>query len=340
MLFDLYWRVIGLPVSRLKGALVDAVPFSVVEAFLWAGTAATLLLLLSLLPFRASRPLRARRVRIALLVAGPLFLAALGSGQGAFRWSLAPTAWRQPLAERLAADSIPEEAFRAWMRERASTLREHLLAPGGRDAYFALDEATVLAACDTGLDAALTALKLLPGRRVRAVKDMGPFTTTLGLAYGGPAFHDPFFGEPAIVRDRDLPAPHHWRLTAVCHEAAHAKGYTREMDTEILTQLALRRVGDPRFDALADIHLLRKAGMAIDWPGLLLDEARDVRARREEVEARQPVVRALRKAAIRLGLRNDPAKYGERARAEEWNPRHPFFATVRAALADATGREE
>ena len=327
--FDLYWRLLGLPLSRLKGLVVDAIPYSVVEISLWMGAGATLWLLLSLGIRRGI--LRNRRLRMLALLLGPVFLVALGLGQGAFPWSLAPTALREPLATRLRTDSLPEGAFRDWADARAQALRDSLGTPGGWARYRTLDEHATLRACDTLLDGVLAGLGLEPGRHVRAYKNMGPWTSTLGLAYGGPAFHDPFFGEIAIVADRDMPAPLHWRLIAACHEAAHAKGFTREMDAEILTQLALSGSDDARLRELADIHLLRKTGIEIRWPDSLVAEARRVRARREAVEARQPVVRALRGWAERHDMRNQGAKYGERDARDVWNPRHPFFATVRAA---------
>lgn len=336
-LFDSYWRLLGLPLSRMKGAVTDTIPFSLVETALWIGTTATVLFLLSWLP--KLRPALAR-YRRATLCAGPVFLVALGLGQGAFPGSLAPSAWRTPLAKRLGTDSLAEPAFRAWTLERETSLREAIQAPGGAARWAAfqnLREEEALRTCDTSLNAVLAALRVPAGRTVRAAKSMGPWTTTLGLVYGGPAFHDPFFGEIAIVRERDLPSPHFWRLVAVCHEAAHAKGFTREMDAEILTQLALLRLPDPRYRTLADIHFLMKTGTKIRWPDSLIAESKRVRARRTETEARQPVVRGLRKLAQRFGLQNDAAKYGARRRADAWNPRHPFFATVHRAES-ATGR--
>lgn len=346
MLFDLYWRALGLPLSRLKGVMTDAVPFSLVEASLWTGTTATMIFLLTLLPSRWRQGkwsgwLGARRVRVIALAAGPVFLVTLGLGQGAFPGSLAPTAWRTPLAGRLGADDLSEEAFRAWTAAREARLRAAFSDDeAGAQRWRAFQETTereVLAACDTSLDAVLADLRLPAGRTVRAYKDMGPWTATIGLAYGGPAFHDPFFGEIAIVSDADMPAPHYWRLTAACHEAAHAKGFTREMDAEILTQLALAGHEDARMRALADVHFLRKTGLDVAWPESLLAESRRVRTRRAETEATQPVVRALRAAARRFNLRNDAAKYGVRAPVDAWNPRHPFFATVHRAAGATEG---
>jgi hypothetical protein len=354
MIFDLYWRVLGLPWSRLKGAITDAVPYSLVEITLWIGTTATLVLIFSLLPVKwfgkcgdLGGRLRTRGVRIGALGAGPVLLITLGLGQGAFPGSLAPTAWRTPLAHRLAPDTLPEAAFNAWVAEREARLRAALSPDdGGAERWHAfqtMTEREVLALCDTSLDAVLAALALPGGRTVRTFKNMGPWTATIGLAYGGPAFHDPFFGEIAIISDADMPAPHFWRLSAACHEAAHAKGFTREMDTEILTQLALARLTDPRLHILADLHFLRKTGTKITWPDSLIAESNRVRARRAEVERGQPVVRALRTLARKLGLQNSATKYGARTATDSWNPLHPFFATVHAAARsleeDTRGRE-
>src|SRR5215217_2094174 len=79
MFFDLYWRWLGLPLSRLKGLATDAVPFSLVEASLWMGAAATLLWIVSWTP-RGGR-LRRPAMRGAAFALGPLFLVVLSLGQ-------------------------------------------------------------------------------------------------------------------------------------------------------------------------------------------------------------------------------------------------------------------
>ncbi len=320
--FEIYWRFAGLPLSKAKGLLVDLIPFSVVEFAVWSGMAATLLFCIGWLPQARGTILRKARPIFAAL--GPVFLVLLGCGQGAFAFSFSPTAWRQPLHERVAADSLPYAVFKARVSERAERLETHLT----REDYYSLDENKVMAACDQSLDRVLGDLGLPSGRRVTAIKTMGPLSTLMGLSYGGPAFHDPFFGELAIVDSSDLPTSHNWRLLAACHETAHAKGFTREMDAEILTYLALLRSGDPRLRALADIQFLRKSGEEIAWPELLTEELQRVRAKRKAVEARQPLVRSLKKWAKRLNIRNEDAKYGQRSPEEDWNPHHPFYATV------------
>ncbi|MCD6024550.1 MAG: hypothetical protein K0Q91_1466 [Fibrobacteria bacterium] len=327
-MFDLYWRFLGLPLSRLKGAVSDAAPFSLVEASLWVAAAALVVLAASL-----ARPrgiLAHRGVRWTTVLLGPVFLIALGLGQGAFPLSIAPTGLREPLTKRVEVPPLDSAAFVAWTRAREERLGGYFGGETRWRAFQALSEKEVLRACDGSLDTVLAALGLLPGRTVRAFKDMGPWTSSLGLLYGGPAFHDPFFGEIGIIPDRNYPASHYWRLVAACHETAHAKGFTREMDAEILTQAALARLEDPRFTALADIHFLLKTGTKITWPDSLKAEARRVRNARARVEAARPALFRLKAWLRKADLQNSGAKYGERRAAEAWNPRHPFFATVRA----------
>lgn len=321
--FVLYWKILGLPLSRLKGAVVDAFPFSFVEATVWTG-----LLCLAALGFCAAsgrwRALRRRRRLFRALLAGPIVLLLLSLGQGAFPLSMAPTAWRKPLARHVDAPPLPYESFQAELRRRET----RLLARFGPAYYGTLPEAEILAGCDTALDRVLERLGMPPGRAVGRVKDMGPLTTLLGLSYGGPAFHDPFYGELAMVKASDHPTPRYWRLLAVCHEAAHAKGYTREMDAEILTQLALSSSHDPRYLLLADIMFLRKSGEGVRLPEAL---RREIRASRDSLEAvgrRQGAVRFLRSLSRRLGFQNSGGKYGTRNPREAWNPAHPFYATV------------
>jgi hypothetical protein len=250
----------------------------------------------------------------------------MAMGQGAFPMSLAPTAWRRPLAREFPAPPLPYAEFRRDLDRRQDRL-SRAFTP---DRYLSLGEGEILAGCDRSLDTVLAGLGQQPGRRVGRMKPMGPLTTLLGLSYGGPAFHDPFFGEMAMVKPGDHPAPRYWRLIGVCHEAAHAKGFTREMDAEILTQLALEGSPDVRYRMLADIMWLRKCGERVRFPEYLKREILTSRDSLERVGRRQPAVRFLRALNRKLGFQNSGGKYGSRGGAEAWDPRHPFFATVAA----------
>lgn len=300
---------------------------------IWSG-AACCLVLLAVAASGGWDRLRRSRVLFTALVCGPVLLVLMGMGQGAFPLSLAPTAWRQPLAEAFPGRPLPYPLFR-----RELDLREGRLLASFSPAYYeSLSEAEILHGCDLSLDTVLSGLGLQPGRPVERMKPMGPLTTLLGLSYGGPAFHDPFFGEMAMVRPEDHPAPRYWRLLGVCHEAAHAKGFTREMDAEILTQLALSRSPDPRYRMLGDIMYLRKSGERVHYPEFLRREILASRDSLERVEARQPVVRFLRKAALKLGFQNSGGKYGTRTGSEHWNPNHPFYSTIAGLLPVTPGK--
>jgi hypothetical protein len=312
-----------LPLSRLKGVVVDAFPLSFVEATVWTG-----LLCLATLGFCAAsgrwQAFRKRRRLFRAVIAGPVVLLLLSLGQGAFPLSLAPSAWRKTLARHVEPPPLPYGEFQAEVRRRENRLHSRF----GPAYYGTLPETEILAGCDTALDRVLERLGMPPGRAVRRVKAMGPLTTLLGLSYGGPAFHDPFFGELAIVKTVDHPTPRYWRLLAVCHEAAHAKGFTREMDAEILTQLALSSSHDPRYVLLGDIMFLRKSGEGVRLPEALRREIRASRDSLAATERRQPAVRFLRSLSKRLGFQNSGGKYGTREAREAWDSAHPFFATV------------
>ncbi len=315
--FDFYWSALGLPLSRVKGFLSDAVPFSLTDAGLTLGILGTLGWV-----WAGWRNARAgyRRPFFRRGAVFPVFLIALALGQGAFPWSLAPTA----LPVRFPPDSLSEGQF----HRRFETRQASLAQVYDSAAFHSLSVEEAVRGCDTLLDSALADLGLPPGRGVRRIKTMGPLTTLLGLGYGGPAFHDPFFSEMAIIAEEDYPTPHFWRLTAACHEGAHAKGFTREIDAELLTQAALLHSRDPRYRWLADIHWLTKTGRTVGWPPSLLREWRLAGLRRRQVEGSQPMAMSFRRLLIAVGLRNSPGKYGDRKKDETRNPRHPFFATL------------
>ena len=303
---------------------MDSIPFSLVEWTLWMGGVATLLWIVTLFIKKEKNALRLFAKLFFWF--GPVTLFALGLGQGAFPFSLAPSAWRTPLATKLGTDSLLEFDFRSWTEEKEIRLNNHF----NWRRYYSLSPIQTLSVCDHSLDTVLAQNGLLPGRSVRNFKDMGPLCSALGMIYGGPAFHDPFYGEIGIIKASIYPTSLHWRNIAVCHETAHAKGFTREIDAEILTQMALQQAGktDDRFLFLADIHFLEKTGISTRWPKALSEELQRVQVLRKEVQNRQPIINRLRHWAVILHLRNSPKKYGDRESQERWNPRHPFFSLI------------
>ncbi len=329
--FDFYWMHLGLPLSRAKGALVDRAPFPVLDLLLSIGLIATVLCVGSWISFWRRRS-QGAWIRLVLFLFGPFLLLVLAADQGALPFGLDPTAWRPSLASSFGADSLSEPEFRAWVKAREDRLAREF----NWQAYESLSEREALPICNRSLDSVLVDLGLPPGRSVRAIKAMGPLTTAIGLIYGGPGYHDPLTEEIALVRPDDLPTSHAWRLLAVCHESAHAKGFTREVDAEILTQLALLRVRDPRFRTLADIHFLQKTGLRVHWPDSLVAESKRVGAERQEAERRHAWIARLARWSGAVGVQNSGTKYGTRTTGQAWNPRQPFFSAIHRL----EGREE
>lgn len=322
-LFPIYWRFLGYPVSCLKGIVVDSIPFSLVETLVWIGLIS--LFFLIVLFVKGAYPwLKNHPLIFIFLLSGPILLLLMAMGQGAFPLSLAPSAWRKPLAKAYRGPALPYEKF----KEQLSAHEQHLLTHFSLRDYQSYTEPQIVVQCDNALDQLLETLHLSPGRSVRAIKPMGPFTTTLGLAYGGPAFHDPFLGELAMVRYADMPTPRYWRLIGICHEEAHAKGFTREMDAEILTQLALNFSHDPLLKILGDIMYLRKSGEKVQFPRAISDEIIVSRVTLAKVEKQQWLVQFLRTMTKKIGFQNSGGKYGSRMGSEAWDLHHPFYATV------------
>ncbi len=327
-LFAIYWTFLGYPLSCLKGSLVDKAPFSMVELGIWLGLASTLFWLALWLIFRKQKQHPLKSIRNFCFYCGPLFLFILSLGQGAFPLCMAPTAWRAPLAKVLKGKPLVYDRFLAQKNQHEKHLNENF----SPSFYESLSEEEMLFRCNNALDSLLLKLDLMPGRKVKRIKTMGPFTTTLGLAYGGPAFHDPFFGEIAMVSNAQHPEPHYWRLIGICHEMTHAKGFTREMDAEILTQLALTLSQDTRLNLLGDIMYLRKTGEAVDIPGYLSQELKLTRQHLQQVESQQRTVLFLRKMGEKFKLQNSGGKYGYRKHGETWNDSHPFFSIVESVM--------
>ncbi len=251
-----------------------------------------------------------------------LFL--LASGQNAFAWSPVPTFLRKSLAKAWAVPALPEEEFKLLV----STFEEKLNNEFNWDSYISLTEQYVLNTCNQSLDSLLKALELNRGRTVRRIKKMHGLTRLLGLSYGGPAYHDPLTGEVALISEKDNPAPKFWRYHAICHETAHAKGFTREMDVETLTQLALLTSNSRNMQIIGYILFLQKSGEKFKWPEQLKDERKLTAKERKAVRAKQPLVRLLSKINQQLHIQNTPKKYGNRKKGEAWNPEHPYFSTV------------
>jgi len=331
-LFEIYWNTIGGPVSRFKGLLVDWFPFSVTELLLWTGIISSVLLIVKLIgkPQNAYTALGAIRMKIhsfhpiLYMSFGPILLFLLAAGQGALPWSPMPTFLRQQLHQHWKVPSLDESAYEGFH----DNFQKKIASEFNWNEYQNFNEKTVLEKCNSSLNAIMSELNLTKGRELKRIKKMRGLSRLFGLSYGGPAYHDPLTGEAAMVNYEDLPTPQYWRYQAVCHETVHAKGFSREIDTEILTALALLKSENYGMQISGYLMFLKKSGKSYSLPDELIQERKNTLDARKKVRASQPFVRFLTRINKALGIQNSPGKYGSRKKDEEWNPEHAFFTTV------------
>ena len=313
-MIEAYWMFLGLPLSRLTGAWVDRVSWPVSEINLWLG-----LLCCSLGPlaWKAAWPWWGRM----MLGFGILLLVIQGFSQGATPWDFVPTVFRDRPSERIKTSEVQGESFNAWFAEAQHSVKN----PVG-DFYQNASEQPDLRDVHVALGAVLAELNYPQGREVRAIKTMRGLSRLLGLAYGGPAYHDVVTGEVAMASALDYPSTKMWRWSTVVHECAHAQGFTREMDAEILTYLALKKMGKMgQFCALG--LALGKTQLKVDWPEFIRAEQCEVQAQRKALH--QPGVDMLRKWSRIVNIQNSGQKYGALAEGQSLPPRdHEFFRVV------------
>ena len=313
-MIEAYWRFLGLPLSRLTGALVDRVSWPVSEILLWFGILSCCLWPLA---WKAAWPWWGRMI----LGFGVLLLVIQGFSQGATPWDFVPTVFRDRPSERIITNEVDGESFNAWFAEAQHSVKN----PAG-EFYRNAPEQPELKDVQAALGLVLAELNYPLGREVRAIKTMRGLSRLLGLAYGGPAYHDVITGEVVMASALDYPSTKMWRWCTVVHECAHAQGFTREMDAEILTYLALKKMGEMgHFCALS--LALGKTQRKLDWPEFIRTELSEVQAQHKALH--QPVVDMLRKWSTAVNVQNSGQKYGALADGQSLPPRdHEFFRVV------------
>lgn len=309
---EVYWEWLGCYLGRGFGLLVDLVPFAVSEAILQLSMWLCLLLMLS---FLSGHPIP------KFTWIGVLFLFIMIGSQGITSFDWVPSARRETIKSRLALNAVKESELNDFLQIQKDLLKQFPV-----ELYQKAALNPPLEIVQQSLTKALHRLKLKPGREVRAVKEMWGITRLLGLAYGGPAYHDVITSEVVVASESDYPASKAWRWMCVLHEAAHAQGFTREMDAEILTWLALIEADDPLFNALAAWMVLFKAGQTFELPTCLKTEFLAVEQRRKDLN--QVWVQWLKRVGQKISLQNSEAKYGSVERDSIIPLDHEFFATV------------
>ncbi|MBF0196071.1 MAG: hypothetical protein HQL32_00055 [Planctomycetes bacterium] len=246
------------------------------------------------------------------------------SSQGVTPVDLVPSAYRLRPSVALKGPSVESDKLQVFLAEQEKQLHDSFSA----EAYHNLPEWPNLAQLELAIGAALKHLSYPKGREVRRVKKLWGLTRLMGLAYGGPAYHDVISAEVVVASHEDLPSSKFWKWTCVAHEVVHAQGFTREMDTEIITWLAFYLSTDPMKQNFARMMLLQKSGQEFQWPAELLGEFKRVREERKKVQAEQWLVSFFRTLGESSGVQNSGAKYGTVSKGKKIPEDHEFFRSV------------
>lgn len=320
-MIESYWRWIGGPWSVWVGSLTDLVSIPVSELILWFGLIS--LALLCLRPYLCPwSPLLWSRTRYGLSI-GVLCLIIQTFSQGATPWDFVPTVFRDPISGRAMRVEVETGIYQTW-REQNQTL----LLTWPKALYESAPTEPDLALVNEAIDKVLKELNYPKGRSVRRWKTMTGLTEILGLAYGGPAYHDVISAEVVIASSLDSPSSKAWRWCTLVHEVAHAKGFTREMDAECLTWLALGKLEHPMGPYLQAWLALGKTGKKTNLPDFLQKEQKRVWDARKALH--QPLVSFLKDLGKKLSLQNDLQKYGAILPGTTPASNHEFFGMVLA----------
>lgn len=313
---EIYWQSLGLKMSVLQGMWVDSLSFSLVE--IWVD-ALLGLLVMSFVPGLLKYPWRFRLVLIFLFTLW-------AGGQGV--WSPfypVPSAHREKVSHRLPHDSVKPTVLNHWVQNMEADLMRAQFAK----AYEFKNDAEILRDANLNLDQVIEQWHYAPGRQVAGVKSMQGLTQVLGRIYGGPAYHDPWTAEIALDNSADYPLPKYWRIHAIFHEVAHAKGFTREMDAEILCFLALMKSRDSVYRGVAELAFLAKLPLdTIILPHFWEKERLVQRAVRKQYLQDHLVFGWIKTQMENWGLVNSGTKYGSVLSLDSIPVDHPFFAPI------------
>jgi len=309
-LIEAYWAWVGGPTARLLGSWVDGISIPISEILL--------ILALALIFFRLSLPWIGLSVPIIWWI-GPILLGIMAFSQGVTTIDWVPSVFRTPPHIRAGSVSVGEN-FHGWkerVKERVFLFSE--------EAYLQAESSPNLKEVDRAVKRVLNGLSYPPGREVKKIKEMMGLTRLMGLAYGGPAYHDVVTGEVVMAAENDLPRTKVYRWLTVVHEIAHAQGFTREIDAEVLTWLILKEMESPFAQFCADVQALSKGPWEWKAPPAYRKEQDKVLMARKSLK--QPVVAWLSSIWKRGGLQNNVVKYGSISKSRP-PVNHPFFGVV------------
>lgn len=311
-MIEVYWNYLGRYLGHYIGKYIDLLPFAVSEMLLQLSLwFCVLICFCFIMGHQISK----------YYWIGPIILFIMVGSQGISSLDWVPTAHREKVHERLSSPVVEKEDLKLFLDEQQKLLNDF-----PSELYKKAKANPDLKMVNESVGKALKALDLKSGREVTAIKKLWGVTRVLGLAYGGPAYHDVITSEVVLATKEDYPASKAWRWMCVVHEVVHAQGFTREMDTEIITYLALKLSDDPLLKALSAWMVLLKTGQIFDIPDVFKNEWEQVREQRDELH--QPMVKLLKRVAEKLTIQNSNAKYGSVKKGTSIPLNHEFFSSL------------
>jgi len=311
-IIEVYWNYLGRYLGHYIGKYIDLLPFAVSEMLLQLSLwFCVLICFCFVMGHQVSK----------YYFIGPIILFIMIGSQEISSLDWVPTAHRERIYERLSSPVIEKEELSLYLKRQQNFLNEF-----PSELYKNAKSEPELKLVNDSVAKALEALNLKPGREVMAIKELWGVTRVLGLSYGGPAYHDVITSEVVLATEKDYPASKAWRWMCIVHEVVHAQGFTREMDTEIITYLALKLSDDPLLKALSAWMALLKTGQSFDIPKVFKEEWNEVREKREELH--QPMVTLVKRVAEKLSVQNSNAKYGSVTKGTSIPLNHEFFASL------------
>jgi len=199
-----------------------------------------------------------------------------------------------------------------------------------------LNQNLILEDANQSLDSLLKDLGFASGRTVRAIKDFHEPFFSLGLAYGGPAYQDPYTQE--VVIPSQYPASKFWYWHCLYHEVAHAKGWLNELDTTLLQVASMIRSRYPTIRSLGWMHIILSADIyqgksqaelvSLGLPEPVLSDMKMASQNIHELLQKKPLYQGLSKLLRQASIQNSPQKYG--LDHEEWlnNPLNGMLFTL------------
>lgn len=344
---ELYWLYVGLPLSQGTGYLVDLIDFPISEVILWFNLWSVFHLLL--LGIRCKNLFaKSLILKFWFLIfknAKFMFLGVLGvlglliqvNSQGLTPYDSVPTKHRlKPLdafmnqadtSARLLELGFQDTLHFIGTYNEQQELWLEAWTPDIQEYYNQFIPENELELLNYSIQKALKSLGYPPGRTVRNIKSARGITKTLGLAYGGPAYHDVITGEVVLSSIEDYPTFKIWRIMAIIHEIIHAQGFTDEMVTEQLTWLTLHLSNDPMLKALSHYMFLLKSPnfLQLHHPKEILLELIHKYIERKRVQREQTLTYWMSELFTFAKIQNSGQKYGQTRDFSSILEGHPWF---------------